>query len=47
MDYIFYLGLAALGFALYWYERFVKIPKFRFGKIIKIELPDDTFLNNP
>jgi hypothetical protein len=47
MDYILYLGLAALGFGLYWYERLVKVPKFRFSKIIKIELPEDIFLHNP
>jgi len=47
MDYMLYMGLAALGFGLYWYKRFVKIPKFQFSKIIKIELPDDTFLNSP
>lgn len=47
MDYLLYLGLAALGFGLYLCKRFTKTQEFRFSKIIKIEIPDDTLLNNP
>ena len=47
MDYLLYLGLAALGFGLYLYKRSPKTQEFRLSKVIKIESPDETLLNNP
>ena len=46
MDHLLYFGLAALGFGLYLCKRFTKAREIRFSKIIKMEYPDDTLLNN-